>query len=305
MALFFENLAVLVGSGFAIGDSLRRASVYSSPEVQYICFAAAPQIERGQPLSRALAPWAHRLPALVIPVLEVGEASGTLDSSSQRLADAFNQGAAIDRKIRFSAFDPKIVIGVLALSTAAHGLFSSIQEMVTTIVTTFIRLLVVYYVGRIVLRVLFQWKALRLAVDTVKLALPDIGATLRLLAGARWARSFATLWSCGVPVSSALEISSRSALNAHYEQAILKAARETRYGRSLSVSLAGTQLLPANLVQIIAIGEESGSLGSTLDMFVNGMEDEAFHRASKQFTMILAAGEVILLVLAVAAIGRV
>ncbi len=117
--------------------------------------------------------------------------------------------------------------------------------------------------------------------------------TLRNLAAARWARSFATLWNCGVPISTALEVSSQSALNACYEKALLRAALQTRQGVTLYESLASTQLLPNYLLDIIRTGEMSGSLGTSLDHFASLLEEEAFAKATQQFVAILMGGQIL------------
>src|SRR5262249_7211009 len=120
-------------------------------------------------------------------------------------------------------------------------------------------------------------------------AIPHAGIVARKLAAARWARSFATLWNSGVPISTALEVSSRSALNAHYETALLRAGGLTQKGQSLHEGLEGTQMLPRYLVDIIRTGETSGSLGRALEQMVRILEEEALTMASQEFMMVVSA----------------
>ena len=297
LALFFDGLAALVAAGFSVPGALGRASSGTDPELHHICRSAALVVSRGVPLSAALRPYAHRLPELVLPVLEVGELSGTLDAAARRLSDAFGRRAAAERRFRYAVFDPWLVILALTLIKATRlvgdGPLGIIQGTLTTLLT-----LAAYYLGgRLLVRALLRWPWLRLQVDTIKVALPHRSAVVRNLAAARWARSFATLWGAGVAISPALEVSSRSALNAYYEQAILRASGQTRLGRSLHQSLSATHLLPAHLLSVIATGETSGHLAEMLERLASGMEEEALARATQEM-MIVTAGEVVLGLLA-------
>lgn len=299
---FFDTLATLLATGMSFPEAIQRAAAGTDEEWERICESIVKPIAAGVPLSRALAKWKHRLPEIVLPILEVGELSGTLETSSRRLAHAFHQGAAIDRRVRASAFDPKMIIGVLVLNSIAHGFAPSLQAVLLLALRTLLQLTLLYVVGRLIVRIVFRWLPIRLVADTIKLALPSIGGTLRHLAAARWARSFATLWNCGVPISTALEVSSQSALNAHYEVALRRAAVKTRAGTTLYDSLQETQLLPPYLLDIIRTGEFSGSLGTSLDQFATLLEEEALAKATQQFVLIITIGQILLAVVMIGTI---
>ena len=172
--------------------------------------------------------------------------------------------------------------------------------MLVTAFLTFTQLTLLYVLARLALRGLYRLQALRYAVDTIKLALPHMGTVVRNLAGARWSRSFATLYNSGVPISTALEVSARSALNAPYERAVIAAAVQTRGGRGLAESLAATQMLPGGLLQMVATGEMTGNLGSILEQFAAELESEAFTRATQEFVFYVSMGQLILIIAAAA-----
>ena len=302
LGAFFGQTATLLASGIAIDEALRRAALVSDPELKWICARIAPSLQRGVPFSAALASYKHRLPEIVLPVLEVGEVAGTLEGAARRLEHAFGLSAMLDRKIAHSIFNPWYVIVGLSLFQAAYHLSGSLAAMLSGLLVSLATLTAYYLGGRLLCRVLFRWQALRLWVDTVKLALPQAGTVTRNLAAARWGRSFATLWNSGVAVSHALEVSSRSALNAHYERALRQAARRTRQGGSLSDSLAKTELLPRYLIDMLAVGETAGNMGDSLERFVTLLEDEAFTKASQQFMTFVAVGQILLIFLAFASL---
>lgn len=298
LACFFDQFATLLATGMPVNAALRQAAPPGEPELQAIAATVDGALQAGVPLYRALLPYQERLPEIVLPILEVGEVSGTLEGAARRLATAFGQTAAVERRFRTAVFDPWLAILGLSLYKAAMTPVNTSLETVGVALTTALTLTCLYLVGRWALRLLFLWQPLRLAVDTVKLALPHAGTIVRNLAAARWGRSFATLWNAGVPVSNGLEISSRSALNAHYERALQQAALHTREGMSLSASLATTEFLPAYLVDILRTGEFSGSLGTSLEQFVRLLEEEAFTRAAQEFVLFVSVGKLVLTVAA-------
>ena len=302
LGAFFGHVAALLGSGAAIDTALTRAARMSDPELQWISARIAPSLQRGVRLSVALAPYKNRFPEIVLPVLEVGEVAGTMEGAAWRLERAFAQSAALDRKIAHAVFSPWLAILGLSLFSVISGLSASLSAMLMKFAVTLATLTGYYLGGRLLCRLLFRWQALRLLVDTIKLAVPQMGTVTRNLAMARWGRSFATLWNSGVSISLALEVSSRSALNAHYERAFLRAARLTRQGKTLRDSLASTDLLPGYLLDILATGETTGNLGDSLERFATILEDEAFNKASQQFMTFVAVGQIILIVAAFAAI---
>ena len=304
LGFFFDSVALLLQTGVSLPQALLRASRLGDTELRQICEAIASSLDRGASLPEAFRPHAHRFPPLVLPLLEVGEMSGSLEATARRLAHSFSEGAAMERRFRTDIFNPWLIILALGVLRCAPMISQPLMSILQAMASTLLTLAAWYIGGRVAVRGLMAWPWLRLQVDTAKVALPHMGIVIRSLAAARWARSFATLWGAGVAVSPALEVSSRSTLNAYYEQAIQQAARQTRQGRSLHQSLSGTQLLPAHLINIIATGEMSGNLAESLESLAADMEDEAFHRASQEMMTMAVAGELLLAVVAVSAVLR-
>ncbi len=302
LALFFDSLAILLHTGMSLPEALTRASVGSDPELRRICETVAPALQAGAPLTASLARDAARFPPLVMPLLEVGEMSGGMAGTARRLADNFHQTAAVERRFKTQIFSPWLIILALGLLRAILSVGQPLPEIIRGTAGTLLTFTFWYLGGRIAVRAAMAWPWLRLSVDTIKVALPRLGLVVRNLAAARWARSFATLWDAGVPISPALEVASRSALNAYYERAIQQAARQTRLGRSLHESLGSTQLLPAHLLSVIATAETSGNLAANLERLAAVMEEEALARASQEMMTFVVAGEILIAIIAVSTI---
>jgi type IV pilus assembly protein PilC len=293
LSFFCEQCAAMIGAGFSIERAIERASQVGDPEIAQMGESMRPMLAAGAPLTRALAPFKDRLPPLVMPLVEVGEESGTLESQFRRLASAFRKDAGFELRYQFEVFNPWLVMLVIVLQAAAFGFIGGVVAGLIIGVMSFVKIALLYIVSRHILRALNHSQSFRRSVDTVKIAIPGLGTVARYLAIARWGRSFATLWAAGVSVSHALEISSRSALNGYYERIILTAAAQTRQGMPLSQCLAGTQMLPPYLLAYIITGEESGKLSEAVYHMADQLEMEALYLAQQHFQSITVALQIL------------
>jgi type IV pilus assembly protein PilC len=312
LALFFDSLAIQLNVGRPIADSLLDAAHNSGDrELQQIFTAVAPKLRLGQSLSFCLRPYEERFPELVMCVLQVGEMSGGVAEASCRLADTYRQMVATQREISTNAFSPRKALSVICMLYTIVLIFDGLKSTAANIppvafafiVGTKVGMLaagiiIAAFIVRAILHQLYRWKQLRLIVDTLKLAWPGLGIITRNLAAARWARSFAVLWSAGVNISTALEASSKTALNAHYERELRAAAVQTRMGRPLSDCLARTKLLPPFLLGIIRSCEITGKMDDQLVRLAIEMEREALDRSIREMNRIVMTSVLFLMLLA-------
>lgn len=290
LAHFFANLARLIGSGTSIPASLISSSKSLDPELELICASIEPRLRAGVALHEALGPYRLRFPEMVIPIIEVGEVSGTLDSACDRLAKTFQAIDGYRVRYRDVAIEPIKVIAGVTLFKVVFSLGVSPIDMLKIAATTAAELTLVYILLRLAYRNLWRWPALHRLVDKIHLAIPHVGAIERNLATARWARSFATMWHAGVPVSRALDVASRSTLNAYYEQALQKAVVLTRQGSSVTESLEGIELTPRHLLPLLKVGEETARFGEALDRYVDVLEEEALVKAQQESMSAMVIG---------------
>jgi len=312
LEFFFESMYVCLRSGRSIAETIQREASGTDAELRSICASIAPKLRNGASLCACLRPYARRFPPIVLCILEVGELSGTLVDQAHRLADTFKQTNGFERKFRFSVYDPRLLLLVLCLIQSIHLMVvevtstepgRSIGTMALSVVygvlMTAFGLSSTYLVGRIILSHVYRWQAFRFFVDTVKLALPRIGVISRNLSAARWARSFAVLWAAGINISTALEVSAGSALNARYERALLNAAKQTRQGVPLSECLAGLELLPSHLLGVIKLSEMSGKMDESLLTLATEMERDALCRSVVAMNQFVIYGQVVIIIAAV------
>jgi type II secretory pathway component PulF len=317
--LFFDSLAVQLNFGRPISESLIAAAFNSGDiEIQEIAARISPQLRQGHSLQDCLKPYSRRLPEIVICVLEVGEMSGGLPGAAERLSETFKLTLNAERDLAYNAYSPRLIllalcllltIGLLVGSLTSSGPDAPILTLIVRIacqVAAFAAGMIAgFFVLRALMRELYRWGSLRLIVDTIKLALPGFGMISRNLSAARWARSFAVLWSAGVNISTALEVSSGSSLNAHYERELRQAAVQTRLGRSLSDCLKRTQLLPPYLLGVISVCETAGRMDDQLIRIAADMERDALHKAIIQLNRMVALVQLIIIIAAVLLMMRI
>lgn len=287
---FFYNIERLIASGTSIPASLIAASKGLDSELQTICESVEPRLRAGVALFEALTPYRRRFPEVVLPVIEVGEVSGTLDDACGRLAKMFQAIDGYRLRYRDVAIEPIKVIAGGVIFKIMFSMGASPTQLLIIAATTFAELLLAYILLRLIYKNLWRWPKLHRLVDKIHLAIPHIGAVERNLATARWARSFATMWHAGVPLTRALDVSSRSTLNAYYEEQLQQAVLLTREGKSLTESLDGIELTPRHLLPMLKIGEETARFGEALDRYVDVLEEEALVKAQQESTaaMVLA-----------------
>jgi type II secretory pathway component PulF len=249
---FCDRLAALLAAGVPTAEALISAANATGPkELLQICLEIEEPVSRGVPLSQALAPYRDLLPPLFVPVLAASERweKDTLEKAVRRLADAFREGVAAGHKVEYNG------LGV----TSALGLGASEWAPGRTIGAR-------------------RRNPVR---DWIRLRFPLAGKAGQCMAMSRWARSFSTLWNSGVSISEALDVSARSARNAHVAQALHLAAARTRQGWSLRDSLAGTRVFPPHALAVLETGEMTGEYGPELQQLVRVLEDDAKQAASQ------------------------
>jgi type II secretory pathway component PulF len=293
---FFATISTLLRSGKSVADSFQLASTYDA-ELDLISTAIDGPLRHGTPLTVCLDPFSHRFPYVVLPILAVGEASGNLADSAGRLSEWFRDRSCATNRAHGrtpSAWQYIAMISVLRsalllfilLATHNYSVIFVVLQMLSTPALTIVN----YILGRALNLQFARLRRMRMAVDTIKLALPRTGLVYRNLASAQWCRSFAALWGAGVNVSTALDISASSAMNAYYELALKAAADRTRRGHSLSESLSGIQLVPSCLLSVITASEIAGKLYQSLPSIATTLETEAYDRLEQDQVPLIMLG---------------
>jgi len=230
----------------------------------------------------------------MISMIRAGEGGGFLEGALDALAINFEKDAKLRATIK-SAMTYPVAVLVLSLvaviimltfivpifKTMFAGLGSDLpaptQLLVTVsqnmfwIVPTLVVLLVV---GMVWWKQNKNTEAVRKRLDPLKLKAPVFGALVKKIAVARFTRNFANMIGAGVPILQALSVIGATSGNYVIESATKRVAESVRNGQSLSKPLADEPVFPPMVVQMMAVGEDSGSLETMLTKIADFYDDE-------------------------------
>lgn len=251
-------------------------------------------VESGQSLAEALKKHPKVFNDLYTNLVEAGEAGGILDVILVRLSTYIEKLQKLKKKVKGAFVYPAVVVGVAIFVMAIilifvipvfEKMFSDfgqalpIPTQVVIELSRFVKknilfLIVGFGFLLILLRNFYRTSAGKYLVDDFSLRLPIFGPLLRKVAVAKFARTFGTMVSSGVPILEALEIVARSAGNKVIEKAIVKARSSISQGKTIAEPLSESKVFPVMVTQMIQVGESSGELDTMLGKIADFYDDE-------------------------------
>jgi len=305
ITLFTRQLATMMKSGVPLLQAFDIVGKgHSNAAVAKLLMDIKADVETGNNLADAFRKYPLYFDALFCNLVGAGEAAGILDSLLDRLATYKEKIQAIKGKIKSALFYPISIIVVAFVITAVimlfvipafSELFSSFGADLpapTLLVMAISEFFVAYWwaifggLGGGIYGFLYAWKrsvAMQAVMDRLLLKMPIFGDVIRKGTIARWSRTLSTMFAAGVPLVEALESVAGAAGNYVYYEATKSIQAEVSTGNSLMASMAATEVFPSMVIQMVAIGEESGALDSMLSKvadFYEGEVDDAVEALS-------------------------
>jgi type IV pilus assembly protein PilC len=308
IARFTRQLATLLSAGIPLlqaFDALDRGEL-DSP-LKDMLQDVRTQLEQGSPLHQAL----KRHTAFDIfycNLVMTGELSGTLDRLLERIALHLEKTETLRASVRSALIYPCAILATAALVLtlilifvvpAFQNIFASFGAdlpWATRVVIMLSEGLQQYGVAALGTCLILAWGAKRMVQKNTRwqhhlhgllLILPIAGSLTRHACTARWSRTLATLFAAGIPLTEALDAVAGVTGNVRFETATQSMQRQLIGGQSLSQALSSTQgLFPAMVVQMCAIGEESGALDSMLDKTAAHYEHDVENTVSRLTTLL-------------------
>ena len=296
ITLFTRQLATMMKAGVPLLQAFDIVGKgHSNPSVSKLLLDIRTEVETGSSLAAAFRKFPLYFDALFCNLVQAGEQAGILESLLDRLATYKEKILAIKSKIKSALFYPTAVIVVAFVITAVimiwvipafKEIFNNFGAdlpaptlMVISMSDFFVEYWYAIFGGLIggIWGFFALWKrsrALQIALDRWFLKLPVFGDIIRKAVIARWTRTLATMFAAGVPLVDALESVAGATGNSVYETAVLQMREQVSSGQQLQVSMKLTNLFPNMMVQMVAIGEESGSLDSMLAKVADFYEEE-------------------------------
>jgi type IV pilus assembly protein PilC len=295
VAVFSRQFATMINSGLALLRALAiLAEQTENKELARIIGEVRIDVEKGSSLSAALSRHPKAFSRLYVSMVRSGEAGGTLDSVLLRLADTIEKQVELRRKIK-SAMTYPIVVFVLVIMIATAMLVFIVptfknmyKDLGGTLPAATRFLIAVSDAARtmfpfiIVGLILGAWgfrrwiksDSGRARWDTVKLRFPVFGPLVRKTALSRFSRTLAALTRSGVPILESLDIVSITSGNHVVSVAIEDVQRAVKGGDSLARPLENHEVFPPMVVQMMAVGEETGALDEMLDKIADFYDQE-------------------------------
>jgi type IV pilus assembly protein PilC len=307
IAVMSRQLATMINAGLSLLRSLTILTEQTENKVlQGILGTVRNDVETGGSLSVALAKHPKVFPPIMINMVKAGETGGFLDKTLLSIAKNFEDDVKLNGKIK-SAMTYPVVVFVIAILAATgmllfivpvfadmyDGLGGELPILTRMMATAsdFLNVAIIPII--VILVVLFIWwnrikhrRSVREKVDPVKLKMPVFGALTKKIAVARFTRNLGSMLRAGVPILQALEIVAETAGNVVVEESVLSVMDSVRHGKSLTAPLAQNPIFPSMVVQMMAVGEDTGALDDMLDKIADFYDAEV-EATTEQLTSLI------------------
>ncbi len=295
LAVMSRQMATMVSSGLSLLRTLAiLAEQTEHKELAKILVELRNDVEHGGSLSAALAKHPMVFPPIMINIVRAGETGGFLEDALIGLAENFESEVKLRSKIK-SAMTYPIVVLCMAI-VAVIGMLIFIVPIFEQMFADFGGALPAPTQFLVFLSGIMRWLApvlvvagiafsvwwaknkhkdeIRSKVDPVKLKMPVFGSLFKKVAVARFTRNFSTMLGAGVPILQALDIVGSTAGNWEVEQAVEDVQLNVRKGLPLSTPMGKHTVFPPMVTQMVAVGEDSGSMETMLAKIADFYDQE-------------------------------
>jgi len=296
IAMVTRQIATMLMAGVPLIQSIEMIGTgATNKSLGKLMETIADEVKAGQPLSTALRKHPRYFDDLYCDLVASGEQSGALDKIFDRVALYKEKSEALKSKIKKAMFYPIAVLVVALIVTSIllifvvpqfqdifNGFGAELPAFTLFVIGIsefmqeywWVIALIIAAFGYGYKEALLKSQKLRDATDRLILKLPVIGMILNKAAVARYARTLSTTFAAGVPLVDALDSAAGASGNAVYRYAILDIKLEVSSGNQMNWAMRNSKIFPDMVIQMVAIGEESGSLDGMLAKVATIYEQE-------------------------------
>jgi type IV pilus assembly protein PilC len=307
LAIMSRQFATMINSGL----SLLRALTILADQTQNKTLAKTlaevrSEVETGVSLSASLAKHPKIFPPLMVNMCRAGEVGGFLDGVLLRIAENYEAEVKLQRKIKSAMTYPTVILCFALLAVAGMLIFivPVFEEMfdslggtlpAATQVLVFLSNQMAWFAPATLFGIVAAvviWKRIknnikvRETVDPIKLKVPVFGKLAQKVALSRLTRNLGTMISAGVPILQALDIVADTTGNIVVTKAVRDVQNSVRQGESLAGPLAGHKVFPPMVVQMLAVGEDTGALDTMLGK-ISDFYDQEVEATTEALTSLL------------------
>lgn len=307
LQVFTRQFATLINAGIPVVDALKILSEGMGPgPLKEAAGKTKTSIEAGRRLAESMAQFPNVFDRLYCNMIQAGEEAGIMDNILGRLAQYIEKSEKIKNQVKGAMIYPAviIVVAILVITGILVFIMPKFEEFFSSAgkEPPFLTQLVVgishsmvdqwYIYLSVVIGVpvfISQWAqtpAGKISMDHFLIRAPVIGDVIQKSSIAKMTRTLSTLLASGVGVIEAIEIAARTAGNAVIEGALLRSKQAVTQGRPFAAPLTKEKVIPEMVVQMIAIGEQSGTMDVMLAKIADFYEDEV-ENAVKAMTSLI------------------
>jgi type IV pilus assembly protein PilC len=295
LAVFSRQFATMINSGLSLLRALNILTEQTeNKELARILGEVRNDIETGNSLSASMAKHPEVFPPLMVNMTRAGEVGGFLDSVMMQIAANYEAEVKLRGKVKAAMTYPVVVFCIAILAVVGMllfivptfaGLFKTLGgtlPLPTRVLVMMshglkvgiIPLIILAIVGKVVWGKVKRDQRVRDVVDPMKLKIPVFGELFRKIALTRFARNLGTMMASGVPILQSLDIVAETTGNVVLERATRAVQESVRTGESLSRPLTEHPVFPPMVVQMMAVGEDTGALDTMLHKIAEFYDQE-------------------------------
>jgi type IV pilus assembly protein PilC len=295
IVVFTRQFATMIDAGLPLVQCLEiLASQQDNKALKKTLTDIRQSVEGGSTFAAALKQHPKVFSSLYANMVEAGEAGGILDTILNRLAQYMEKAMALKKKVKSAMIYPSTIITVavavvifllvfvIPTFKAMFEGFGAALPLPTQIVLELSRIVIGYFwvgLGVIAAAIVgIRWwygtSSGRTSIDRFLLRMPIIGILIRKVAVAKFTRTLGTLISSGVAILDGLDITARTAGNKIVEMAVLRTRASIAEGKTIAEPLRQSGVFPPMVVQMIAVGEQTGALDAMLGKIADFYDEE-------------------------------
>lgn len=309
IVVFTRQFATMISAGMSLIEVLAILGKQSSnPKLAAILSEIKTDVETGHTLSESMEKHSSVFPEVYISLVRAGEAGGVLDKTMNDLADFLEKEENIRATISSKTAYPKFVLAfaivvtivmILFLVPTFQGIYESMGAelpMITQIVVYigvllrkvyfYVILAVIIFGGRYLFKKILKSPRGRYLLDKLKISIPKVGDLFKKMSLSRFNRHFGILLATGVPILSSLEITKGVAGNILIDNALDKVRKSIKEGENIADPMSRMAVFPAMMVQMMAVGEKTGTLDEVVSKLADFYENEVSHSVDTIVTIL-------------------
>ena len=295
LAVFSRQFATMINAGLSLLRALTILTEQTeNKKLAKVLAEVRSEIEKGNSLSSSMAKFPDAFPPLMVNMSRAGEVGGFLDSVMLQIAGNYEAEVRLRGKVKSAMTYPVVVLCIAVVSVIGMLLFIvptfqnlfaqlggtlPLPTQVLVMLSAALKLGIVPFIICVVVG-LSVWKKVKRTpqvrgfVDPLKLKLPVFGELFRKIALTRFSRNLGTMMQSGVPILQSLDIVSETTGNIVLERATRAVQESVRTGESLTKPLSEHPVFPPMVVQMMAVGEETGALDDMLHKIAEFYDQE-------------------------------